>query len=44
MYIVTYRNQGRPEKTAAFSTYEDAKESANFLKFQGAKCVKIIKA
>lgn len=41
MYWVTYTNQGKRERTAPFQTYERAAASANFLKFQGAKNVKI---
>jgi hypothetical protein len=40
-YIVTYRNEGRPEKTPQFDTKEQAQETAEFLKFQGATSVKV---
>jgi hypothetical protein len=42
MYYVTFTNGGRREKTPMWDTYELAKESAEFLKFQGAKRVKIV--
>lgn len=41
-YYVTYRNQGRPEKTSP-DTLEQAKRSADFLKYQGANGVKVRK-
>jgi hypothetical protein len=40
-YYVTYKNMGRSEKTQPFDTYDEAKESASFLKFQKATSVKI---
>lgn len=43
MYYITYKNQGKSEKTPPFATYEEAKKSADFLKFQGATSVRIQK-
>lgn len=43
MWIVTYRNEGRPEQTPRFETEKEARESAEFLKFQGAKSVRVVK-
>jgi len=41
-FYVSFKNQGKPEKTPAWKTYEEAKESAEFLKFQGATNIRII--
>ncbi len=41
-YQVKYSNEGRPESTPYWDTYELASESAEFLKYQGAKRVKIV--
>ena len=41
-YFVTYRNQGRPERTVT-QTLQEAKSSADFLKFQGATSVRVRK-
>ncbi len=41
-YQVKYSNEGRPESTPYWDTYELASESAEFLKFQGSKRVKIV--
>lgn len=45
-YVVYYTNPGKSvnknQRTHAFNTLEDAKESAEFLKWQGAKKVRII--
>lgn len=39
-HYVTYRNLGRPERTASMSE-ENARRAADFLKWQGATAVKI---
>jgi len=44
MYYITYKNQGKSEKTQYFSTYDQAKKSRDFLKFQGATSIRIQKA
>ena len=41
-YRVTYKNEGRSESTPFFDTEKEATESADFLKIQGAKRVKIL--
>lgn len=40
-YQVLYSNEERRESTPPFNTREEAQESADFLKFQGAKRIKI---
>ena len=40
-YHVTYRNQGKKEQ-ADYNTREEAKEGAEFLRFQGAKCIRVV--
>jgi len=40
-YYVTYRNEGRPEKTRIFQTRKEAEESRDFLIFQGATGVRV---
>jgi len=40
-WYVTYKNEGRPEKTCKLPTPKDAKKSAEFLRFQGATSVRI---
>jgi len=35
-YYLTYRNLGRPERTAVFKTKRAAENCRDFLKFQGA--------
>jgi len=43
-YVVYYRNQGRPEHTSLINpikTKQLARESARFLRFQGATAVRI---
>ena len=41
LFTVKYRNHGKPERTPLFATREKAEESAAFLRFQGAACVRI---
>ena len=43
MYRVYYSNLRKREKTQAWQTYEEAEKSAKFLKWQGAKKIKIVK-
>jgi hypothetical protein len=40
-YRILYSNMGRPERTTDIDTLAEAQESADFLKFQGAKRVRI---
>ena len=41
MYRVYYKNEGRAEKTPPLKNLEEARGAAEFLKFQGAKGIKI---
>lgn len=41
-YYVTYRNQGKPERTpSTYGSRATAEECAEFLKFQGATAIRI---
>ncbi|WP_196801942.1 hypothetical protein [Thioalkalivibrio sp. ALE19] len=45
MFYITYRNQGKKEKTPSkFETRESAKKVADFLKIQGATSVRVMRA
>lgn len=43
MYYITYKNNGKSEKTAKIDDYEKAKKTKEFLKFQGVTNIKINK-
>ena len=44
MYKIAYRNQGKTEQTPVkYESWESAKKAADFLKFQGATNVKVLR-
>uniref|UniRef100_A0A6M3K9T5 Uncharacterized protein n=1 Tax=viral metagenome TaxID=1070528 RepID=A0A6M3K9T5_9ZZZZ len=42
MFVVHYSNMGKPERSPVYETEEEALKGAEFLKFQGAKRVRIV--
>lgn len=42
-YYVSYRNQGKSERTPVFDTKERAEEAKRMLKFQGATAIRLHK-
>ena len=42
MFYITYKNQGRTEKTATYPNRAEAEKAATFLKSQGAASVRIV--
>jgi len=40
VYVITYRNRGRPRKFQMTGLKTDVVEAKNFLKYQGAKSVR----
>ena len=42
MFKVIYKNDGRRKRTGNINTRKEAEERADFLRFQGAKQVKVI--
>ena len=40
-WIVHYKNQGKSEKSPQYDSEEEARKCAEFLKFQGAKSVRV---